>query len=759
MTQAGNGDSSREERLNEAIASYLRGQEGDDAVDRQQWLEKYPEFATELAEFFDDQDEIGAMVGRVGDDSGKAASSEKDVRRAAFANREGEGPTTVHFRLPKPRSISSRYQVKDFHARGGMGEVWLAKDGEIGRQIALKRLRGEREDQKERFLAEAQITGQLEHPGIVPLHDLGIDEDGQPYYIMKYVQGRTLKEAILEHHTAEPSEEGQAQDVPPDVRQLRLLEAFVDLCHAVAFAHSRGVLHRDLKPSNIMLGRFGEMVVLDWGLAKTSTEPERLDGSAYVHVSSSSGSTATQDGSVMGSPAYMAPEMAEGRIAEADETTDVYLLGATLYEILTGRPPRKGESQLDMIELARTVTPTAPRKLKATIPPALEAICLKAMSHRMQDRYPAALQMAEDVQRFLADEPVSVYRESFTQRTWRWCKRHRLALKRSAAAAVALALVAVALFFAQREQALLRQRQALADVAEFRRLADEMHFYAVSSDPAAERAPYYDLQHGIAAGEKALLKAEPWGPGLERLELSETDAALKDEVAGEVYDLHLLMVQTRLHSAHAASEVKQLLELLDRTSEFRKPTQGYYRLRARCLRRLGEKELAEEVAQAAERPGTPATAWDFFLLGEDHRTNAANRREADVDPWAWGPDLTELTKARDAYRAALQEDPSHYWSHLQLGRCLLAQEHETEAIEALGTCIALRPDCPWGYSARAAALAVAGQFEEAHRNLDRLRDRLGEQDAEFWPARLNRGVVYWLSEDRERAEKEFTDSQ
>src|SRR5262249_24773421 len=151
-----------------------------------------------------------------------------------------------------------------------MGEIWLAEDSDIGRQVALKKmLKGANPEHIERFLVEARITGQLEHPGIVPVHEVGTNDQGQPYYVMKFVHGRTLKKVIKEYHAPE-----QPSDVPREVQRLRLLEIFLDICQTVAYAHSRGVLHRDLKPENVMLGAYGETLVLDWGVAKVLGQPE-----------------------------------------------------------------------------------------------------------------------------------------------------------------------------------------------------------------------------------------------------------------------------------------------------------------------------------------------------------------------------------------------------------------------------------------------------------------------------------------------------
>jgi tetratricopeptide (TPR) repeat protein/tRNA A-37 threonylcarbamoyl transferase component Bud32 len=625
-----------------------------------------------------------------------------------------------------------------------MGEVWQALDSEIGRTVALKRLREGRGAQSERFLAEAQITGQLEHPSIVPVHDIGADDQGRPFYIMKFLHGRRLRDAIADHHAADPG------PTPREVRLLRLLESFVQLCQAVAYAHSRGVIHRDVKPANVILGEFGETVVIDWGLAKLIAHPEGPGDPTTVHVTSG-GSHQTQDGPALGTPSYMAPELAEGRASEGDERTDVYLLGATLYEILTGQPPRRGASHEEMIELARNVPPVPPRKVRPDVPRALEAVCLKAMATRKQDRYPSALALADDVQRHLAGEPVTAYREGWTARAGRWCRRHRRALARAAVAAGVLCLLVAAAVVVRQEQRrraeaereagrLGREQEARAAAAEFRRRADAVRFYAASTDPEGEHAPYYDPRQGADEARKALALLDPWGDNLDGFPLAADREGLRTDAA----DLLLRLAQLRCQPAPDRDTARSLLAGLERARALGAVTRSYHRLRAVCHRALGEGEQAEEQQRRADDPATPDTALDHFLQGEHYRIQGG--------PADGESRRRQLAQAAEAYRLALERSPQDFWSHFQLGRCSLALGRSPDAMASLSACVALRPEEPWGYSARGLAQGLRGQPAEGLRDLDRAL----ALDPDFPPARLNRGVLHLLAGRREDAEADFT---
>ena len=342
-------------------------------------------------------------------------------------------------------------------ARGGLGEVFVAKDGRLNREVALKLIEESQAadpQSRARFLLEAEITGGLEHPGIVPVYALGENSDGRLFYAMRLVQGETLKERIRRFHNA-----GLIGRQPVAFRQL--LNHFVRICDIVAYAHSRGVLHRDLKPSNVMLGKFGETLVVDWGLAKPidpsgESQAATLDEVKLRPISGSS-VKGTMHGATLGTPQYMSPEQALGQLDRVGRLSDVYSLGATLYCILTGSPPLAEINDVGAVLSRVALGDIAPPKsLKADVPATLEAICRKAMAVRPEDRYPSVRALEADIESWLADEPVQGVPEPLGRRITTWERKHRRFLRGSALALFAVAFVSVlaALFVnAARERA------------------------------------------------------------------------------------------------------------------------------------------------------------------------------------------------------------------------------------------------------------------------------------------------------------------
>jgi serine/threonine protein kinase len=303
-----------------------------------------------------------------------------------------------------PDFSSTKYQIIKELARGGMGTVYLARDPELDRELAIKVLNTPEidEDTSGRMVREAQIIARLEHPGIVPVHDVGVLPDGRVYYAMKLVRGSRLDEYSETHKAIKDR-----------------LRKFQSACDAVAFAHAHGVIHRDLKPQNIMIGSFGEVLVLDWGVAKL-LRPDEVSSEAVTlrlkpTTTRQSNPEETSQGTVIGTPHFMAPEQARGEVETLDERSDVYSLGAILYFLLTNQLPPRSDGE----------AATNPRSIDSSITRAAEAVCLKAMALDRAKRYSSASDLSTDVGHLLDVEPVSAYRENAFEVVGRWLSKNR----------------------------------------------------------------------------------------------------------------------------------------------------------------------------------------------------------------------------------------------------------------------------------------------------------------------------------------------
>ncbi|MBS0208933.1 MAG: protein kinase [Planctomycetes bacterium] len=318
-------------------------------------------------------------------------------------------------------SATSRFRIVRLHARGGLGQVSLAIDEELSREVALKEIQSRFADDpasRARFVREAEITGSLEHPGIVPVYGMGVSPDGRPYYAMRFIQGRSLCDAIDEFYRP-----GQPDADQRKMAFRELLRRFIDVCNAMEYAHSRGVIHRDLKPANVMLGPYGETLVVDWGLAKLLDETDHEPRHAVMPQLSPA--AMTMQGSTIGTPNYMSPEQALGDLTRVGTRSDIYSLGATLYHLLTAQAPLEW-ARLDevIVRVQRGEIPPA-RQVRADVSPPLEAICSTAMALRPDARFASARALAGEVEHWLADEPVANYRERFQERWFRRMRKHR----------------------------------------------------------------------------------------------------------------------------------------------------------------------------------------------------------------------------------------------------------------------------------------------------------------------------------------------
>jgi serine/threonine-protein kinase len=361
---------------------------------------------------------------------------------------------------------SDRFRkLRPFDA-GAIGEIWLALDMQLQREVALKELQERHNDdpqKKGRFLVEGRVTGILEHPGIVPVYSLGIDKQKHPYYAMRMVRGESLKQAIKKIHENNRTAKSFSRQ---DLGFCGLLRRFSDVCITVAYAHSRGVLHRDLKPDNVMLGKYGETYVVDWGMARVvGSRPEQYSriSEEVIRPVRTNVDSATKYGSFLGTPGFMSPEQADGRLDEMGPTADVYSLGAILYYLLTDHVPISSNSLTDFLIKVSTGDFPSPRELNPSTPKPLVEVCLKALSIGPEDRYQSARDLANEIDRWLADEPVQAASETPLEKLGRFVRHNYRWLVPVCAASLLVALTACIAAFSINQARARAEASALAE--------------------------------------------------------------------------------------------------------------------------------------------------------------------------------------------------------------------------------------------------------------------------------------------------------
>jgi hypothetical protein len=361
----------------------------------------------------------------------------------------GDGWTVAADPAPpesRPSVRGERYVFGPELGRGGMGRVVEATDMRLGRKVAVKEALPRGLDLRRRFEREVRITARLEHPSIVPLYDAGTSPAGHPFYVMRKVSGRPLDKLIAE--AVELNE------------RLALLPHLLAAIDAIAHAHKRDVVHRDLKPANVLVGEHGETVVIDWGLAKALGEDDDDDDPIDDSLAPSD-AVETQVGAVFGTPGFMAPEQARGE--SLDPRSDVYALGATLYQLLSGRPPHSGTTATEVIDRALAERPPALAELVPGVPPELVTIADKALAYYREDRYPDAGALAEDVRRFTTGQLVAAHRYTKRQRIGRFVRRHRAAVSIGALATIAIVVggtLSVKRIITERDRAMRAESEA-----------------------------------------------------------------------------------------------------------------------------------------------------------------------------------------------------------------------------------------------------------------------------------------------------------
>ena len=392
--------------------------------------------AIDLKQFNEVSDELGANPS---EDSGqilldKGFITEEQRREISQAMEEANGKEIVgnsgegNDVIDPDEGIpyTEDFELLRLIGQGGAGRVFLAFDEMIGREVALKEVLPAKLDKSKdyhlrRFIREAKISGRLQHPGIVPIYELKEKDDGTYFYVMKYVQGQTLFHAIMHDSEAETPYEAFG-------KRIKLLDRLIDVCQAMGYSHSKHIIHRDLKPSNVILGEFGETIILDWGLAKFLGEKDEEAQTSTSHDDDEGEEGLTKVGAQLGTPSYMAPEQIDGALGEVNASTDVYTLGIILFMILTGSKPYPGRGEEVMKLIMDSDRSPSPRDLYDFIPPELSAICDKALAKDQKDRFQNASELAEQLKAYRDGRLVTVYAYSRGELFKRFVARNKIAI-------------------------------------------------------------------------------------------------------------------------------------------------------------------------------------------------------------------------------------------------------------------------------------------------------------------------------------------
>jgi tetratricopeptide (TPR) repeat protein/tRNA A-37 threonylcarbamoyl transferase component Bud32 len=668
------------------------------------------------------------------------------------------------------------YEILGELGRGGMGVVYKARQVKLNRLVALKMvLAGAHAGalQLARFQTEAEAVARLHHANIVQVYEIG-QHAGLPFFSLEYVDGGSLSQKIA----------GKPQ--PPRAAA----EAVESLARAMATAHERGIIHRDLKPANILLTKEGQPKITDFGLAK------RLEDDSAL----------TKSGTLMGTPSYMSPEQARGATHEVGPLADQYSLGAILYELLTGRPPFVGTTMLETLSQVRTQEPVPPTRLQPKCPRDLETICLKCLQKEPHKRYAGCADLADDLHRFLAGEPIKARPVSRVERAWRWCRRNPRVAALSGAVgvlllAVVVSLAVIAVRLGREREAVAESRKSagqrldqakeavaggnyhraqdllqwsdplldshpdLADVrtelgtlraqvgvyAEFRELLDGARFDCRFGSRAQKEEGRRSCRRLLTLYDEIEGGTERGGAGLPPLN-EEQQQLFKEDV----FEAFLTAAQVEQELARGGGKTaeeaaaRQAIGWLDRAEKILPGTRALHVHRAPCWTKLGNHAAAEADMEKA-RAIPPTSAVDHFWHGyADHLRGDEARAKKDFKA------ANEFYRHEMAeYAAFLQLRPDHFWGYFNWANChaqIYERPDQYDALIGYTACMRLRPDFPWPYNNRGTVHLRLEEFELAVADFTTALVR----NSHYPDAHANRGLAYVRLGKTDLALEDFT---